>query len=133
MSKIIVVNDQSRTYLEAKGLFTKEVSKGNATALKALPAPSTNLPNPIVSTLLQKTRGGSGTEAAEVRLSDAETLTIGDATKIQDLGIALHLSMRPATPEGIARLLDMVEALHTALAANSGQWLKEIFAGMHAE
>lgn len=131
--KVITIDDQTRNYLEAKGLFVKEVTKGNATALKALPATTTNLPDPIVSTILQKTRGGSGTETAEIRLSDSVTTTVADVSRLHELGIALHFSQRPASPDGAGHMLKMLQGLVASLAASDGQWLKEILAGMHAE
>lgn len=130
----ITIGDVTRDYKEAKGVNIAEVAKGQATACRALPATSTTYPGAVVSTLMQKTKGGSGTLAAQIRVNDTRVFTNADSATVNEVtNIAIDISQRPSGEASVAYVCALLTAVVNELTASGGVYLQELFSGMHRE
>lgn len=131
MSSIqLTVGDTTRTYTEAKGVNVAEVAKGNATACKALPAASVTYPGAIQSVLMQKTKGGSGTVAGQIRVHDERRQT---DLPVEVTNVTIDVMQRPGDSADVEYAGALITQLATRLTENNCQLLKELYAGMHSE
>jgi hypothetical protein len=122
----ITVNDQSRDYKTAVGLFLNEVAKGTALAFSAQLTPSTNVPESGTTTLLKKKTGGSGMLGGQQRMADTHNQTETHPTRRYNMSINVSMS----EDGDVTHLGDMLMANATYLTANSCAKLQELFTGV---
>lgn len=129
----IIIGDVTRVYKEAKGVNVAEVAKGNATAMRSLPPASTTYPGTIVSTLMQKTKGGSGTYAGQVRINDERSVVNGEAIVPTVTNVAIDIMQRPASDSDVEYAGALLMAVATKYTENNCALLKELFNNIHQE